>query len=179
MRPPEPTQPSQPPPDFLETDSFPPPLRALLRLDFFGHLLPWVLSRRWVLCWCRAPPSLPGARWTPTARRLSPNLNILRPLLGPDGVARPSHPVTSLLSGKGWGHQAGVIPPATALTAPPAFCPSIAGPRRCTRGDLGVDELRLRERTGLPLPPPSHSVPWPRVMVTTRTGTQLLRHQAV
>lgn len=61
------------------------------------------------------------------------------------------------------GHQAGTVPPAT---APPAFCPSVAGPQKYIGGDFGVDELRPRESPGLALPPPSHSVPQPKVTVT-------------
>lgn len=81
------------------------------------------------------PPSLePGGH--PRISWISPNLNILRPLLGPDGVAQPSHPVTFLLSGEGWGHQAGVVPPATALAAPQRFALPLQDPKNTSEGIL-------------------------------------------
>lgn len=114
-------------------------------------------------------PSLePGGH--PQISRISPNLNILRPLLGPDGVARPSHRLR-----EGMGTPGRVCPSRHRSFRPPAFCPSIAGPQRCIRGDFGVDELRPRENTGLPLPPLSHSVPNPEPLSPSGRGRSSCR----
>lgn len=72
----------------------------------------------------------------PQTGRISPNLNILRPLLGPDGVARPSHSVTFLQSGKRWGHQAGAVPAASALAAPQHFAFPLQDPKNGSEGIL-------------------------------------------
>lgn len=65
----------------------------------------------------------------------------------------------------GWG-----CPSSHRSRSPPAFCPSIAGPQKHIRGDFGVDELRPSESTGLPLPPPSHSVPNPESLSPSGQG---------
>lgn len=179
MRPPEPMQPLQPPPDFLEADSFPPTAPQL----YCG----WIFSATsshgsYPGAGCSdgaglLPPSLePGGH--PQYSRLSPNLNILRPLLGPDGVARPSHPVTSLLSGKRWGHQAGVVPPATALTAPQHFALPFQGPGDAPEGIWAWMSSGQGKAQGSFASSITFCAQL-RVIVTTRTGTQLLRHQVV
>ena len=112
--------------------------------------------------------SIPPWSWVGTHRPswISPNLNILRPLLGPGGVARclpPRHLpfVWEEMGTPGWD-----CPTRHRSRSPPAFSPSIAGHQKYIGGDFGVDELQPRESPGLALPPPSHSVPQPKDVVT-------------
>lgn len=87
MPPPEPTLSLQPPPAFWGAPYFF-PLRALLWINFGRPPCPMGATQAWRGA-TEQGSSIPPWSWVGTHRPswISPNLNILRPLLGPGGVA--------------------------------------------------------------------------------------------